>query len=205
MKKILMFLTIICLCFVSINATSLWNKSSNEKFKSLYSDNKAYKTGDILTILIYESVSLTQDDSTADKKSGLLSSTVSLVKNISNIDLSKFIPLGTGSDSSVPQNKTANTAKSNITAKVAAVITGLDLNGNLIVEGKREVKMGQDRRELIIQGIVRPSDVTSDNTIDSYKIANAKLWYNGDVVFQQDPSEDSWIGFILSGLSGVLF
>ncbi len=204
MKRFFVFITVLCIVFLTANSTSLWNKSSNDKFKSLYSDNKAYKVGDILTILIYESVSLTQDDATSDKKKGLITSTVSLVKSISNIDLSKFIPLG-GSEDTSPQNKTANTAKSNITAKVAAIITDVDDNGNLVVEGKREVKMGQDRREMIIQGMVRPSDVTPDNTIDSYKIANAKLWYNGDVVFQQDPSEESWIGFILSGLSGVLF
>jgi len=67
------------------------------------------------------------------------------------------------------------------------------------------VKVGQDRREMIIQGVVRPGDVSASNTIDSFKIANAKIWYNGDVVFVQDPSEQSWVSYILSGLSKIIF
>lgn len=186
-------------------STSLWQNSQNDKFKNLYSDNKAYKVGDILTIIIVETVSMTQEDNTSNKVGGLLSSTFSIIKNISNIDLTRFLPIKDTSTADAAVSNTENTANSQITAKIAAVVTEVDNYGNLWLEGKKEVKVGQDRRELVIQGFVRPSDVSASNSIDSYKIANAKLWYNGDVVFQQNPGEENWVGYILSGLSKVIF
>jgi len=183
-------------------STSLWNNSTDDKFRSLYSDNKAYKVGDIVTILVSETVSLTQNDSADDKRKGLVSSALSFIGTVGNLALDKFIPVN-GDDQG--RTQTDNTAQSQVITRIAATIVETDQNGNLIIEGRKETKVGQDVRELLIQGKVRPADITAQNTIDSFKIANAKIWYNGNVVFEQDPSEQSWVGYILSGISGIIF
>src|SRR6056297_718958 len=202
MKKKFVVLLMIGLIVTIGFSTSLWNNSKDEKFRSLYSDNKAYKIGDIVTILVSETISLSQNDSADDKRKGLVSSALSFVGTVGNLALDKFIPVNADNEG---RTETDNTAQSQVVTRIAASIVDVDPNGNLIIEGRKETKVGQDKRELLIQGKIRPTDITAQNTIDSFKIANAKIWYNGNVVFEQDPSEQSWVGYILSGISGIIF
>jgi flagellar L-ring protein precursor FlgH len=77
-----------------------------------------------------------------------------------------------------------------ITMNVAAVITQVLPNGNLVIQGRQEIRVNFELREVVIAGIVRPEDITPRNTIGHEKIAELRVAYGGRgqiTDFQQAP------------------
>ena len=66
-----------------------------------------------------------------------------------------------------------------LATNVAAVVTQVLPNGNLVIEGKQEIRLNSEMRELLVAGIARPEDIDSDNTIELPKIAEARVAYGG--------------------------
>ncbi|MBN9580676.1 MAG: flagellar basal body L-ring protein FlgH [Afipia sp.] len=160
----------------SFNPNSLWRNGSRAFFK----DQRAHQIGDILTVTVNITDKANIANETQRSRAGSEDS------NIYNFFGLKKTPLTNAAGNMLNTDSTASTdgkgsvnRKEALQTNVAAVVTQLLPNGNLVVEGKQEVRVNFEIRELIVAGIVRPEDIQSDNTIDSSKIAQARIAYGG--------------------------
>jgi flagellar L-ring protein precursor FlgH len=156
---------------------------SNEA-RGFFKDQRAHKIGDILTVLV------TIDDSAQISNSTDRSRTSSSEGSVGGVLGSIFggkVPLAdveatgkitTGGEMADGGSGSVN-RKENLETQVAVVVTQVLPNGNLVIEGRQEVRVNYEVRDMIVAGVVRPEDVQSDNTVPSSKIAEARISYGG--------------------------
>ena len=149
------------------SARSLWQDN-----RGLFSDRRASQVGDILTILISESSKTSQTLSNTNSKSG--KQTLNAGTGIFG-----FLAAATASGSdSFQANGSANntnTASGNVTVTVVEVKE----NGNLVVEGTQSIWNNKNEHRITVRGVVRPEDISYDNTISSSRVADATLRFDG--------------------------
>jgi len=164
---------------VSYNPNSLWRNGSRSFFK----DQRAHQIGDLLTVTVNITdqanfANETQRSRTTTEDSGI---TAFLGSSLFGQRAQSVLPgrLLTADSTMGTDGKGTITRQETLQTNVAAIVTQVLPNGNLVVEGKQEIRVNYEKRELIVAGIVRPEDIQSDNTIDSSKIAQARIAYGG--------------------------
>jgi flagellar L-ring protein precursor FlgH len=163
----------------SYNANSLWRNGSRAFFK----DQRAARIGDLLTVTVNITdkaniANETQRSRTNKEDSGI---TDFIGAKTLGAQAQKVLPgrILTADSTASSDGKGSVNRQEALQTNVAAVVTQVLPNGNLVVEGKQEIRVNFEIRELIVAGIVRPEDIQSDNTIDSSKIAQARIAYGG--------------------------
>ncbi len=163
----------------SFNPNSLWRNGSRAFFK----DQRAHQIGDILTVQVNITDKANIANETQRSRANSEDSSITNFFGITKVPLTNVpIPPGkllTTDSTSSSDGKGSVNRQEALQTNVAAVVTQLLPNGNLVVEGKQEIRVNYEIRELIVAGIVRPEDIQSDNTIDSSKIAQARIAYGG--------------------------
>ena len=173
----------------------------------LFEDTKARKVGDLVTVVLNETATSTQSATTDTSKSASTAlSTTSVMGLPSNMGVQNFLGLGTGFDPTVgATNERSNkgsgttTRSGTLTGTVSATIVAINENGNFLIEGKRSVTVNFEEQLMVLTGIIRPSDVNYDNTINSSLIADASITYSGDGVI----AEEQRVGWLMRALSYV--
>ncbi|MCA1387458.1 flagellar basal body L-ring protein FlgH [Bradyrhizobium sp. IC3123] len=162
----------------SYNPNSLWRNGSRAFFK----DQRARQVGDLLTVTVNITDKANIENDTSRSRSNKEDSGITNFIGAQTItQANKILPgrVLTADSTSSSEGKGSVDRKEALQTNVAAVVTQVLPNGNLVVEGKQEIRVNFEIRELIVAGIVRPEDIQSDNTIDSTKIAQARIAYGG--------------------------
>ena len=163
------------------SANSLWRTGA----RAFFNDQRASKVGDIVTVNIDIDDSATTKNQTSSSRS---SNSNMGVPNFLGLESSLGKVLPGGFDPSNMINTKSGSANAGagavnrsekIALTIAAVVSGVMPNGNLVIQGTQEVRTNAELRQLTVAGIVRPEDISSANTIKHTQIAEARISYGG--------------------------
>ena len=172
---------------------SIWQASS----AGVTDDFKARRRGDIITIVISETASASKEASTATERKTSLEAGMPNFLGMEGRqlftkhfgDLSKLINAsgdskfdGTGSTSR------QESLSATITAKVIDVLP----NSNLLIEGRRNIKVNNEDQEIVLEGVVRQRDIGTDNKVNSIYVADARISYSGKGIIS-DRQSPGWL------------
>jgi flagellar L-ring protein precursor FlgH len=162
-------------------AASLWQPGS----RSFFRDPRASKIGDILTVNIEigdeAKIANSTTNTSAATENSNLTQFLGLESQLSHVLPEQVDPTNLSNLGSTSTHTGSGSVdrSEDIKLVIAAVVTQVLPNGNLVIQGHQEVRVNAEVRELTISGVVRPEDIASDNTILHTQIAEARISYGG--------------------------
>jgi flagellar L-ring protein precursor FlgH len=161
-------------------ADSLWQEGNS---RNMSGDKRAAALGDILSIVVQETSTASKDNSTKTSKKTGLDAKVdaffyspgasSLLTKKGQLPSVKF-----SSSHDFDGGGTINNSEK-IVARIAVRVIDVMPNQNLVIEGKRQTSFGGETQDIILRGVVRPADITANNTVFSYNVADATIKFSG--------------------------
>jgi len=162
-----------------IQADSIWKKRITLN-TNLFSDNRARNIGDIVTVKISESTEITGTEDSSAESSNSHSINLDTSNFLTRVkDISGYLPNITADTSHDFSGKGDYESNRNINLELTAVVTEILANGNLIIEGNRDVNINGEKYNIKLSGILRPIDINIDNEVQSTSIANASITLEG--------------------------
>ena len=146
---------------------------------ALFEDNKAHRVGDMLTVLLVEKTQAEKKANTSTNKS--TEASIEPPTLFGRPVTSSGVPIldtSIGTD----QNFTgggAATQSNALTGSITVIVSRVLPNGNLVVRGEKNVRINQGTEQITLEGLVRPIDIATNNTVTSDRIANARIAYGG--------------------------
>lgn len=160
---------------------SLWRAGS----RSFFNDQRASRVGDILTVNIEIDDKAEVSNSSNRSRTGTTTAGVNHFFGLENIP-GRVLPNGFDPSTMVDADSSSDASgtgainrKEKIRLTVAAVVVDRLPNGNLVIAGRQDVNVNAEIRELTISGVIRPEDISPENTINHTQIAEARISYGG--------------------------
>jgi len=179
---------------------SIWQASS----VALTEDGKARRIGDIVTIIVTETASASKQAATATGRSSQISAGIPNLLGLeeSKIITSNFADLSkllNASASSEFDGSGSTSRKETLTATISAKVVDLLPNSNLLIEGRRNVRVNNEDQIVTVKGTIRQRDITAENTINSIYVADAQITYSGEGIIS-DRQKPGWLMNVIDKL-----
>ena len=160
--------------FAALNVFS--QDMRQNSFQSLFSDQKASRVGDAITIIVLESSQASNNAETSTGRKSDLGLTASGTMGAKSPIPNTNVGLGTTNDfSGSGSTKTTGMVQTKISATIDSVLA----NGNLVIKGSRKISINGEEQTIHIKGVVRSSDIQADNSVYSYNISEAEIVFEG--------------------------
>lgn len=167
---------------------------------SLFEDIRARRIGDILTINLVEKMDAKKQADTDLKKGNTASIAVPTILGKQNPSILGFNFDSTLSSSNDFSGETESTQKNSLSGNITVNVVDVLPNGYLKIRGEKRVQLNQGNEYIRLSGIIRPTDISPDNSIDSTKIADATITYTGEGALA-DANKIGWLArFFVSAL-----
>nr|MBF0221269.1 flagellar basal body L-ring protein FlgH [Desulfobulbaceae bacterium] len=153
--------------------------------RNIYSDSRAKAIGDIVLIKIVETSSGKKTAETTTSRDSSLKGGISSLFGFESLFAGpdgQHTPSLTSMSTNLQKSFTGTgetKRDSTVTATLSARVIDVTLDGNLIIRGYREVRVNNETQHIVLSGLVRPSDISKDNSIESSHIADARIEYTG--------------------------
>jgi flagellar L-ring protein FlgH len=177
---------------------SLWQASST----GLAEDLKARRVGDIVTVVISEQASASKQAATDTKRGSSISAGIPNLLGMEKLPIKTWFDLANLLNANFDSKFSGSGSTSRqetLTATISTKVTDVLPNGNMLIEGRRNVKVNNEEQIIILTGTVRSRDISADNTVPSALVADARINYTGKGVVsdQQKP------GWLMQGIQKV--
>ncbi len=171
----------------------------NSYLAEIARDPRASRVGDLITIVVSETASALTSGATSQSRAS--DNNGSITKLLGNLNPARALPnLLTQNNESSLTGSGSTSRQTNVTATITAHVTHVTPNGNLIIEGAKEVAVNSERQLVWIRGAVRQADIRQDNSVTSERIGMLDLRVNGKGVVNAAIKRPNIIYRIFRGL-----
>jgi flagellar L-ring protein precursor FlgH len=139
-------------------------------------DLRASDVGDIVTIVVNDTASALANGATNTSRKSSVKAGINSIAGISNPRLQNLLNTANATDL---QGTGQTTRNMTITTTISARVVAVTPNGSLSVEGMKDVGVNSEKQSITVKGLIRPSDLTTSNTIASNQVANLSIQVNG--------------------------
>ena len=161
-----------------------------------YSDARAYRIGDVITIVLAENMNGTKTATTNTDKTNDITQTINQLFGLSPRHTQQDYGLDIQADRTFRSNGTS-AQRNALTGMLAVTVARVLPNGNLVVRGEKSIGLNQGSEVIQFSGIIRAEDITPANTVLSTQVADARISYRGSGVLDET-NRQGWLGRFFS-------